>query len=318
MTTAEGDPDTEPSPIYLIMRGNCTFVQKVRNVEHAGGALAIVIDNRFENIENVIMSDDGTGNGINIPSVLIGKTDGQKLIDFIENADEKTFAVLYAKFEIENHQNKVDYEFWYTSSNDRALDFIRDFEEYHEKFDEKSVSIKPRFVIWTCPGSCDSNMKAESCFSDGKYCAFERSNLRLKGREILLEDLREKCIFDSDPKQWWSYMRRVHQHCYNTIGEDCSKEAHKHLGMDFEKTQECVENSFNGNDWSVAENSLLMQEQKDWKNYGAYFFPQIVINNRTYRGMIEPDNVFDAICEAFNEAPGVCEKTRKTDVVNVT
>ena len=317
LTTEEGDPDMEPSPIYLVKRGNCTFVQKVRNVEHAGGALAIVVDDRYEDIENVIMSDDGTGNGINIPSVLIGRLDGNKLINFVKN-ESNDYAVLFAKFELENHKNTVEYELWYTSSNDRALDFISVFEEYHEKFDEKLVTIKPRFVIWTCPGSCDANMKAESCFSNGKYCAFEHSNLRLKGRDILLEDLREKCIYENDANQWWAYMRRVHQLCYNNIGEDCSKKAHQHLGMDYGKTEQCVKDSFSGSDWSMADNSVLKQEQKDWRTYGAYYFPQIVINGRTYRGMIEPENVFDAICSAFNEAPGVCEKTRKTNVVNVT
>jgi hypothetical protein len=32
------------------------------------------------------MSDDGTGGGIRLPAMLIGKTDGLKLISFIEKA----------------------------------------------------------------------------------------------------------------------------------------------------------------------------------------------------------------------------------------
>ena len=37
---------------------------KVRNIEHAGGRLAIIVDTQTEDIENVIMVDDGNGNGI--------------------------------------------------------------------------------------------------------------------------------------------------------------------------------------------------------------------------------------------------------------
>ena len=70
------DPDTDPSPIVIVERGHCSFVTKVRNIEHAGGRLALIIDEKEENIENVIMVDDGNGNGIRIPSMLIGKKDG--------------------------------------------------------------------------------------------------------------------------------------------------------------------------------------------------------------------------------------------------
>lgn len=45
-------------------------------MENLGVALGIVVDNSDEDIKNVIMSDDGTGAGIRIPSVLISKKDG--------------------------------------------------------------------------------------------------------------------------------------------------------------------------------------------------------------------------------------------------
>lgn len=81
--TGEGDPDVTPSPIVLVERGGCSFVKKVRNIEHAGGSLAVIIDNKAgEIVEQVIMVDDGTGHGIKIPSMLISKADGKKLCKF--------------------------------------------------------------------------------------------------------------------------------------------------------------------------------------------------------------------------------------------
>ena len=68
--------DTIPTKILLLDRGDCSFVAKVRNAERAGASLVVVIDNKVENVTNVIMGDDGTGVGIRIPSMLIGKTDG--------------------------------------------------------------------------------------------------------------------------------------------------------------------------------------------------------------------------------------------------
>lgn len=119
------DPDTDPSPIVLVERGNCSFVTKVRNIEHAGGRLALIIDDKkAENVEKVIMIDDGNGNGIRIPSMLINYDEGKKLKDYILKDDHVS---LMATFNMDRPDNRVEYDFWYTSSDDRALDFLRDF-----------------------------------------------------------------------------------------------------------------------------------------------------------------------------------------------
>lgn len=73
----------------LADRGECSFVDKVRNMEDAGAAIGIVIDNTDEPIETVVMSDDGSGAGIRIPSMMISKKDGQKLIDFLNTCTEE-------------------------------------------------------------------------------------------------------------------------------------------------------------------------------------------------------------------------------------
>lgn len=99
-------------------------------MENIGVAVGIIIDGEEENIEEVIMSDDGTGGGIRIPSILIGKTDGKKLLDFLRLASEeelKQVAVM-ADFYLEKPDDRVEYDFWFTSSNDKALDFIEDFQ----------------------------------------------------------------------------------------------------------------------------------------------------------------------------------------------
>lgn len=45
-------------------------------MENIGVAVAIIIESSDLDIGKTIMSDDGTGGGIRIPSVLIGKRDG--------------------------------------------------------------------------------------------------------------------------------------------------------------------------------------------------------------------------------------------------
>lgn len=170
------------TPFYVSQRGGCSFVQKVRNMENIGVAVGIVVDDWAENIEEVLMSDDGTGGGIRIPSMLIGKGDGNKLLQWWQLAtpEERQELVLMAEFVMPYESgNKVEWDFWMTSSSDRALDFLEDFEQMNSSFGSDIV-FTPHYVFWECPG-CDAIFLENDCFGGGKYCALEPSNGAIKG-----------------------------------------------------------------------------------------------------------------------------------------
>lgn len=101
-------------------------------MENIGVKVAIIIDDSEEDVDEILMSDDGTGGGIRIPAMLIGKTDGKKLLDFLRRASQEELdqVAIMAEFVMEKPDNRVEYDLWFTSSNDRALDFISDFKEY--------------------------------------------------------------------------------------------------------------------------------------------------------------------------------------------
>jgi hypothetical protein len=219
-------------------------------MEDAGAAVGIVIDNSDEAIENVVMTDDGTGAGIRMPSMLISKDDGQKLLDFLKTAsveELKTLSVM-ASFDIGRPDNRVEYDMWYSSSSDRSLDFITDFAHLDNKFSD-SVLFTPHFRFWQCP-ECDKSFIDKNCFGNGKYCAWDSNHPNLSGRDIILEDLRQRCIYYADyisvsaRSKWWDYVKNVHEECYGSVNEDCSRLAHKDLGMNWDKTQGCVVNGF--------------------------------------------------------------------------
>ena len=88
-------------PIYknsitLVERGDCSFVEKARNVQNAGGAAMIVMDKggttyiddkgeevgveRIQENESFQMADDGTGSDIFIPSLLVSEKDGNNIM----------------------------------------------------------------------------------------------------------------------------------------------------------------------------------------------------------------------------------------------
>jgi len=127
--------------------------------------------------------------------MLIGKSDGKKLLDFIKKAstEELDQTAIMAQFIMEKPDDRVEYDLWYTSSNDRALDFISDFKDQDTRFGTK-VLMTPRFVFWKCT-FCEDEYLQNDCYGGGRYCAVEPSNEDIKGREIILEDLREKCLY---------------------------------------------------------------------------------------------------------------------------
>jgi hypothetical protein len=84
--------------------------------------------------------------------------------------------------------NRVEYDIWYTSSNDVALDFIHDFMKIDKRFGEKVLMV-PRFVFWLCE-NCDEDYIKQNCYAGGKYCAMDSGNSKLSGTEIIQEDLR--------------------------------------------------------------------------------------------------------------------------------
>lgn len=105
--------------------------------------MAIIIDDvENDDISKVTMSDDGTGAGIRIPAVLISKKDGNKIVDWIIHASPggQKQASIKASFLTDFYEDgQVMVEYWYTSGDDRSMDFIRDISHYVERLSDTII-----------------------------------------------------------------------------------------------------------------------------------------------------------------------------------
>ena len=103
-------------------------------------------------------------------------------------------ATIKASFLTEFYEDgHVIVNYWYTSGDDRSLDFVRDISKYVEKLSDV-IQWEPRFVTWACP-HCDDYFKQANCVSDGKYCAMRHDEkLKISGSQLILEDLRQHCL----------------------------------------------------------------------------------------------------------------------------
>lgn len=272
----EGDPDNQPSPIIIVERGGCSFVKKIRNIEHAGGKLGVVVDETDkESVDEVIMVDDGTGNGISIPSLMINKKPGNEIIQYFLKADEdkKAQIAILVKFGIARPDDRVEYDLWMSSSDDRSLDFVQEFHPYATKLG-KHAQMTPHYFTWSCE-NCDETIIKNDCVASGMFCAIDENRLNFKGKEIVMENLRQKCIYlnakknKNNAEDWWNYVTKAHSTCYTDFTEDCSKTVHNKLGLDYAATQKCVTDSFSDKkDFTKGHNELLLRDLQLWKKRG--------------------------------------------------
>ena len=120
---------------------------------------------------------------------------------------------------------------WVSSSNERGLDFVREFRRYHDLLDDK-VTMTPRYFTWACT-TCDDPIIEEDCVCGGKYCAIDEDRLQYSGKDIIMENLWQKCIWRDNNEIWWDYMERAHLACYTDFTEDCSLAVHRDLKIDW-------------------------------------------------------------------------------------
>jgi hypothetical protein len=73
------------------------------------------------------MSDDGTGHSINIPSFIIRKLDAE-LIKKTLNKEKSVY--IKAELEMVHPDNRVEYEFWYSTILDMDFDKLVDLALY--------------------------------------------------------------------------------------------------------------------------------------------------------------------------------------------
>ncbi len=83
-------------------------------------------DNQEEDAENLIMSDDGTGRSINIPSFIIGRKESAMIKDELSKKGGSQSVYIKAELEMVHPDNRVEYEFWYSTILDIEFDKLVD------------------------------------------------------------------------------------------------------------------------------------------------------------------------------------------------
>jgi len=302
--------------IILVRRGDCSFTTKVK-VAYAKGAHAVIIVDKEESdltakdLRNIIVADDGYGESIRIPSVLISKDDGRPLI---EAAKRQQVIVELAWNLPTNHVVRVD--LWMSAASRESLKFLKEFAPKRRTLN-RVLSFQPHFAIFGMDSA--DQMTAGSLCSDrtGKYCAEDPDGPGpVTGRDVLDEDLRQLCIHDIYKKtakksvpegvhkveyaaEFWDYIERFPDRCpLSKFGVECSRGLMKEVGIAVAQVDACVKDTGD---------KKLENERK----YPAWSPRALRINGWRYSGVLDADLVTRAVCSGFTEQPEECKELIK-------
>eukprot|EP00826_Nyctotherus_ovalis_P051438 TRINITY_DN6426_c0_g1_i7.p1 TRINITY_DN6426_c0_g1~~TRINITY_DN6426_c0_g1_i7.p1 ORF type:complete len:329 (+),score=53.20 TRINITY_DN6426_c0_g1_i7:539-1525(+) len=240
--------------------------------------------NPDQNPEDIIMIDDGTGAGIAIPTVIITKDFGNALKQAVADCEEsnkspmnrKQFVVLLVDFEMDNPDDRVEYDLWYTSGDVTALKFIVGMKAYNEKLG-KDALLTPHIIVRNCPYCVDTDSDCRR-YGNTMYCAGFYSELPITGRDSLSLGVDELCVYDiykdeDNAAKWWSFMLEVYGCKDKRFSQYCIDIAQKIIGIDKVKLMDCKN----------KEAELLQREANTWANSMIPYSPAVVINNRVFR-----------------------------------
>jgi hypothetical protein len=198
---------------------------------------------------------------------------------------------------------------------------------YHKLISDK-VDFTPHYISHESPMYRENNtIKSEHCLANGKFCAQPRYDIGVShGKEILLEDIRQKCIYlisiekfskeEANPLLYWNYMVNFYDNCISNkrFGAECSYEAAEDLGVSQDVLNGCMMHSFNvGSFYNLMfnnTNSLLERDRDTKEKFNIKIFPTILVNNKTIYGAWTDENLFEAVCSGFINKPTECSLFR--------
>jgi len=317
--------------IIMVRRGECSFVTKVKVASKKGAHAVIIVDREdsrltSHDLQNIIVADDGYGNTISIPSILISKFDGAALI----SAAKKGEAIVELSWNIPTGQ-VVALDLWMNSAAPDTQKFLKEFSAVRKTLNSV-VKFTPHYHVFSTDPALGGYSGLCSDTS-AKYCAEDPDGGGLvSGKDVLEEDVRQLCIHEITriprsstivtegmPKnplkqgtpivfyaeQWWDYVGLLPDRCKvdsddvaTRFGKVCSEALMKEVGIDVVKVDECVIRSKD----KKLDSELV---NKAWS-------PRALrVNGWRYKGMMEADLVTRAICSGFVKQPAECEDLLK-------
>jgi len=270
-------------------------------------------------MHRIVVSDDGYGGNIHIPSVLISKEDGARLIE----AAKRTQVITELKWDIPT-DHVVEMDLWMSSGSLASMKFLKEFSPKRKVLNEV-VKFRPHYAVFSVPSSDPSIYRDLCSDSSGQFCAEEPDSTGLvTGKDVLEEDVRQLCIHEMTKvvrtslndlsagktaveyaEKYWDYVEKFADECPvggsgdTRFGAHCAQRIMQQIGLDVKKVEECM---------TATKDRKLKEERENT----AWSPRALRINGWRYSGMMDADLVTRAVCSGFITAPSECKDLLST------
>ena len=356
--------DAHETKIFVVDRGGCPFEKKVRLAQERGAEAVIVVDHPCskqkelaiseghpdtpcrdsESIQRIIMADTSGAEDIQIPSILIARDEGEKLISAITsyqlastgenpNTSDKEVVVMLL-WDIPRSEF-VSVDLWMSSAATDTGFFMSQFAPIAKQLGDQlqfvprySIKQMSRYEVYKTSNclrvQVGSELADESYFCDSRLSHF--------GQSVVQEDLRQVCIWHATAKasttssgkivtssnQYWDYVAEAYESCHPARASDisevltaaCSSRVMKKLGINEDDVNWCVDN-FKP---PVCRSGLVQRPEcsnsfhllQDQAAHQAWSPHALRINGWRYSGPLEASVVLKTICQGYSSVPDVC------------
>lgn len=114
------------------------------------------------------MADDGTGERVQIPSIIISKEDGDKIKSYMtENPSKKVQVEI--SWGLPRPDGRVEWELWMPPNpNTSTRKFMQDFEEVMEVLGQDNIEFRPMYKLYNNDQGQMGYDNEKDCTNDGK------------------------------------------------------------------------------------------------------------------------------------------------------
>jgi len=299
-------------PIFFVDHSiDCSYAHKAVNVQKKGGRVMLIASdsNILEEEYNV---DDPT-ESVSIPTIIITKDFGDIIREHNKlKKDKNEFIVINIKFSGVKEGGYVELELFLRSDDVKARDFFSEFTYYKEKLGDK-LKFTPIYKYSKFVNEQFDNTLSEKtytpCIKEARMCSTPNYSYQIdNGRKILLENIRETCIYQEFGLEvYWNYMIQFNILCFDMkaplFNEECAMNVFKKIEI-------------NENDYILLKrcmNQQIQYESKIDSDYSTflkrrvYSIPDLFINGVPYRGSWYSKYIFRSICNGFLDDSKICE-----------
>lgn len=311
----------------VVRRGGCSFALKARVAEELGADAVIVVehlgvyDERIQ--EEVLMIPDAYGRLTHVPTVMVTKKDGEKLIKFLMKG-----ATIKGELDWDMPSNGVAViDYWFDAIQHSDM-FLEEFVPFALGL-AHNVEFFPHYRIH----SQQQDYYDECYDDDAKFCVEDPDQHGpITGKEVVSETLRQLCIWETHAHSlvkvherhglsvdevrhavhYWQYLALVKTRCpvdgpdnARFGSEQCSKNLMKELSINVDRVDTCIKDNWR--------NILFQQLYNTWTDMSG--ISSLRINGAILPGVIEAKQVAKAICSGYlnNNRPDACVQWKKVN-----